>query len=279
MDGMILWDGDSGGSNFGRYLSHMSDNRCIYCLQESTEAPPEHVIPEALGCPEEAILRKGEVCQGCNNGLAHLDVALADSFDLARFFTNQPTKKGKPPTIAGRSNVTTIVTNGEPILHINLGPGDVKLPDGRVLKAPNKKGNSLRGKLVVDANGKATIQGEAHAFQNPKFTRAIHKVAIGIIAGTLSRSAALSESLNPAREFVLTGAGPKRTILCRIPTTEWKYLHRAWAPRTSAEGYCVVFVLCGYQFTVDCTPTQASIPRMLKLIPTLDPKARWLTLN
>jgi hypothetical protein len=257
----------------------MSENRCIYCLQESTEAPPEHVIPEALGCPEQAILRKGEVCQACNNGLAHLDVALADSFDLARFFTNQPSKDGKPPTIAGRSNVATIVTNGEPILHINFGPGDVKLPDGRVLKAPTNKGNSMRGKITLDPDGKATIQGEAHAFQNPKFSRAIHKVALGIIAGMLGRQAALAASLNPAREFVLKGVGPKRTVLCRIPTTEWQYVHKAWRPYTSADGYCVVVTLCGYQFTVDCTPTQASLAQMVKLIATHDPQAKWLTLN
>jgi hypothetical protein len=256
----------------------MHSSLCIYCLQESIDAPPEHVIPEALGCPEEAILRSGEVCEACNHGLAHLDVALADSFDFARFFTNQPTKKGKPPSVSGRSNLATIVTDGEPILHINLGPGDVTLPDGRVLKAPTRKSTSVRAQMTV-RNGEAAVHFEAHAFQNPKFSRAIHKVAIGIIAGTLGRNAALAASLNPAREFVLKGVGPKRTVLCRIPTTEWQYVHRAWEPYTSADGYCVVFTLCGYQFTVDCTPTQESIPRMLKLIPTHDPKARWLTLN
>lgn len=256
----------------------MNSNLCIYCLRESITAPEEPVIPEFLGRPDAAILRSRDVCEACNHGLGHLDVALAGSFDFVRFFTNQPTKKGKAPSVTGRCNIATIVTDGEPIIHINMGPGDITLPDGRVLKAPTTAPSSVKAQMTVHGR-EAEIRFQAQAFQNPKFSRAVHRVAIGIIAGMLGRNAALAPSLNPAREFVLRGAGPKRIVLCRIPTAAWKHFHRAWSPYASAEGYCVVVTLCDYQLRLDCTPTHTSIPRLRKLIPTLDPQARWLTLS
>ncbi len=99
-------------------MSESGANPCIYCLNESTEAPLEHVVPEVLGCPEAAVLRSGEVCKRCNNGLAHLDAALADSFDFARFFVNQPSKKGKGPSVTGRSNLLATVKDGEPTIYV-----------------------------------------------------------------------------------------------------------------------------------------------------------------
>jgi len=46
-----------------RLVNVIRPNLCIYCLKESTEAPPEHIVPEVLGCPKAAILRAGEVCK------------------------------------------------------------------------------------------------------------------------------------------------------------------------------------------------------------------------
>ena len=261
------------------------DNRCIYCLRNSTEAPPEHVIPEVLGCPEGAVLTSGEVCQACNSGLAHIDQALADSFDFARLLTGQRTrlltgqrtKKGKGPSVTGRSNLFATVKDGEPAIYLNFGPGDVTLPEGRVLKAPNRSSKTVRARMRVDGRN-VEVNVQADMFHNPKFSRAVHKVAVGVIALALGRSVALSPSLDRAREFVVRNKAPKRLTLCRIPP-EWRYFNRIWSPYTSEHGYCVVVTLCGIQLTVDCTPDQTSVPKMLPLIPIHDPKARWVTVN
>jgi len=217
------------------------------------------------------------MCKECNNGLAHLDVALADSFDFARFFVNQPSKKGQGPSVTGRSNLLATVRDGEPVIQVNLGPGDVKLPDGRFLKAPTNSTHSVKAQMK-QIGAQVEVHFEAQAFQNPKFSRAAHKVAIGVIAATLGREAALSHSLNPAREFVLSGAGPKRSVLCRIPPG-WRYFNTVWPPYTSEDGYCVVVTLSGIELVVDCTPNQTSITKLLKLIPIGNPKAEWVVVK
>jgi hypothetical protein len=260
-------------------MSTVSPNLCIYCLTESTQAPLEHVVPEVLGCPEAAILRAGEVCKRCNNGLALLDVALADSFDFARLSVHQPSKRAKGPSVRGRSNFLATMQNGEQVMYVNLEPHDVTLPNGRVLKALDENSpQSVKGQINVNGQ-KAEIDLQAKPFQSPKFSRALHKVSIGVIAAALGREAALSPSLDQARAFVVKGAGPKRSVLCRFPS-EWKYFNTVWLPFQSKAGYCVIVTLCGFQFGVDCTPNQTSIPKLLDLASLGDdPYSDWVVMN
>jgi len=78
---------------------------CIWCKKTTQKIAEEHIIPDALGCPANLVLTKGEVCQACNNGLAHLDQAVADEFDMIAFNENIPRKGGRPPVVLGRGNV------------------------------------------------------------------------------------------------------------------------------------------------------------------------------
>ena len=169
--------------------------------------------------------------------------------------------------------------NGELVMYVNLEPHDVTLPNGRVLKAlDGNSPQSVRGQINVNGQ-KAEIDLQAHPFQCPKFSRALHKVSIGVIARMLGREAALSPSLDQAREFVVKGSGPKRTVLCRVPT-EWRYFNTVWPPFMSRAGYCVVVTLCGFQFGVDCTPNQTSIPKLLNVAPLGDdPYGEWVMIN
>jgi hypothetical protein len=69
------------------------ESPCFWCgdLCDGTQ-PPEHVIPEALGSPEGAVL--SDVCKGCNHGtLAGLDHALVASLDIVRWQAGVPTKR------------------------------------------------------------------------------------------------------------------------------------------------------------------------------------------
>jgi len=251
---------------------------CIYCLTHSTSAPPEHVIPEVLGCPEGAILRSGEVCKQCNNGLAHLDTALADSFDIARFFANQPSKRGKGPSVTGRSNFVVSSEKGKPVIHVNLGPGDVTLPGGRILKAPRKGKDSVRGSMRIDGRI-VSMHFEAQAFQNPKLSRALHKVAIGSIAVTLNRETALAPSLNEARSFALKGEGLKRRICFQKPKSNPRYTNQLFPPYKAENGYLVVVKLCGFEFVVDCTPEQTALPKLFETTKKVDPSVEWVVLS
>ncbi len=230
-----------------------------------------------LGCPEGAVLRSGEVCKECNNGLAHLDTAIADSFDIARFFANQPSKKGKGPSVTGRSNFVVSSEKGKPVVHINLGPGDVTLPGGRILKAPKKGKDSVRGSMKI--NGQiVTMHLEAQAFQNPKLPRALHKVAIGSIAVTRNRETALEPSLNEARSFALNGHF-KRRICFQKPKSNPPYVNQLFPPYKSENGYLVVVKLCGFEFVIDCTPEQTALPTLFDTTKRLQPDVEWVVLG
>lgn len=241
----------------------LPDLRCIFCLRDSTEAPPEHIIPESLGCPEAAILRMGEVCEECNHGMGHLDQALGDSFDMARLIAGQPGKKGRGTRVTGRSNFRARVARRHATIEVNLGPGDITLPDGHVLKAPDNSPTSVH--VEVTSDGVTwSAKHRAQALHHPKFVRAMHKVAVETIASMLGRSAALDASLDEARRYVFTGdAEMSRGVLCFPPPAEWRYENRLWPPYKGPEGLAVAVRLAGFEFAVDCTPKQYALARML----------------
>lgn len=101
---------------------------CIWHKDESKEIDQAHIIPEALGCPENLVLRNGEECKNCNNRLAYIDRALIDSFDVLRFHVGQPTKKGKPPQVTGRPNVFASFDKHGPIIEVNFGKSKKRTP-------------------------------------------------------------------------------------------------------------------------------------------------------
>jgi HNH endonuclease len=58
---------------------------CIWCTKLNASTAVEHIIPEALGCPNGFVLKDGAVCESCNNNLGHLDQAVLDEFDMLVF--------------------------------------------------------------------------------------------------------------------------------------------------------------------------------------------------
>lgn len=155
----------------------MKTGQCIWCLSEFGEAEKtvEHIIPEGLGCPPDFLLRNGEVCGHCNNGLGHLDQVLIDNFDFHAFLAGIPRKGGRPPALLNRGNVRGTVIDGKPTLHFNLEQYPIPLEDGTNL-APKR--NSKRN---VDASirrqGNFGVVNYKLEFGNdPKFVRALYKV-------------------------------------------------------------------------------------------------------
>lgn len=241
----------------------MAQGLCIWCRQPSEAAPPEHVIPEALGCPRHAVLVDGEVCAGCNHGFADVDQALEASLDVVKFVAGVRGKRGKAPTVSTRSNLRAGYRGGVPLVELNFGPGDIILPDGRRLKSPIGDPDAVHGELHVD-RGRVTAKPRARVLHHPKCPRALHKIALESIALTLGRDAALDSRLDPVRAFARHGDGPSRQVLF-IKPRGWGYLNQLWPPYRSPDGYVVVFMLCGIEVVVDCTPAQTSVPHLRAL--------------
>jgi hypothetical protein len=101
-------------------------SKCIWCLNESTVNHVEHIVPEALGCPDNFVLTNEEVCIKCNNGLGHIDQAVIDDFDFPAFMAGIPRKGGKPPIISSRGNVKGAVEPNGPGISFNMEKHAVK---------------------------------------------------------------------------------------------------------------------------------------------------------
>lgn len=248
----------------------MTDKRCIWCGRVDRAARPEHIIPECLGCPSNAILRDGEVCTKCNNRLSRRDNALCDGFDLFRLAFGQPGKRGEPPSVAGRPNARTVIHNRERSFQINFGPGDQTTPTGHRLKAPANDVASIHGEVGVEGDT-ATATYRAHMFYQRDFTRGIYKIAVETIALFLGCDAAHDPTLDDLRTSVLDDAALAPRCLIGLHNKSFDtpgFSNQLFPPYKSDDGsggYVVPIRLFNLEFTADCTPGQRFIDYMIGL--------------
>lgn len=91
--------------------------RCIICDKENQSKSIEHIVPESLG-NKDYVMRKGDVCDTCNNSFADFEKkALANSvlvMERARFGT--PSKKGK----TAKGKITNLEIEGNKEFKKNL---------------------------------------------------------------------------------------------------------------------------------------------------------------
>lgn len=248
----------------------MTGQHCIWCGRVDRAARPEHIIPECIGCPSNAILRDGEVCTKCNNRLSRRDNALCDGFDLFRLAFGQPGKKGEPPSVAARPNARTVVHEGERSFQVNFGPGDQTTPAGHRLKAPSKDLASIHGDVSIEGDI-ATVTYRAHMFYQRDFTRGIYKIAVEAIALFLGCDAARDSTLDHVRSSVLDDS--VSAPLCLIGLHDKSsdspgFSNQLFPPYKSddgASGYVVPIRLFNIEFTADCTPGQRFIEYMTGL--------------
>jgi hypothetical protein len=110
---------------------------CIFCRASGVSfATDEHVIPESLGGPNDALLPSGLVCDGCQQyfGSKIEGRALHEPpFSVLRAFIGVPTKKGKAPKInLGEQGVAFgHPAPGQFIYRPPVGGGVEISPDGR----------------------------------------------------------------------------------------------------------------------------------------------------
>lgn len=226
---------------------------CIWCKTHNPTPSLEHIIPEALGCPAGFFLDGGIVCQACNSGLAHLDAALAEEFDFATFIANVPRKGGRPPAVLSRGNVMARVTESGPEIHINMEPHAVTGPNQVRLAAYKGQTRNIKAAMTVDA-GIGNVSFDVPFGQNPKFVRALHKIALSTVAFFLGPEAALNSQLDPVRSFVVKGSGSRHVLYS--PSSDKAFNHHVSAPYASPDGHYVVGMrLAMVEFIIDLSPT------------------------
>ena len=224
---------------------------CIWCKGVDVPSALEHIIPEALGCPSGFVLSDGTVCRECNNGLAHLDQAVIEDFDIFAYMSGVPRKKGRPCEIRSRGNlIGTQGPNGNEI-SINMERYPVTAHDGTNLGG---FGNSDRNiQASFDRQGDSVkISFSTTIVSKPKFARGIVKIALSSLAYFLGGELTLSEDFDSVREFVREGKGIRPVLLKQSSTGG--YLNQSWPPfKSETDGYAVTFRLVGIEFCVDLT--------------------------
>jgi len=225
---------------------------CIWCLTENATPSLEHIIPEALGCPEGFVLTDGVVCKSCNNGLAHLDQAVIADFDMAAFFANVPRKGGRSPVIRGRGNLVATRGDNGPELSVNMEKYSVPAHDGTRLGAFGRSTRNIEATLTHQGQ-EATTSFSVSVGQDPKFVRGITKIALSSLAYFLGPEAALAERFNAVRSFVRDGIGQRQVLMLLCADTE--YRNEASAPFQSEDGeYGIGFRIAHAEFLVDLSP-------------------------
>lgn len=234
--------------------------RCIWCERLNDSRAIEHIIPEALGCPSDFVLKDGSVCDECNNKLGHLDKAVIDEFDIVVFQAGVRRKRNRPPEIKSRGNLVGEYGPEGKFLVLNMESYPVKGPKGSLI-APYRGG---------DRNVKGTIQRVGDVYKlsfsvpigkNKKFRRGIVKIGFSSFAYFLGLQLALSRDFDPIRQFVKTGKGERPILL--MPSGDTNYLNRVWPPYQNDMGqYAITFRIAFVEFLVDLSPQASLFPEL-----------------
>lgn len=173
---------------------------CIYCRATTTEfEPKEHPLPEAFGSNE--ILPDGACCKNCNSYLKELDDVLLKHNHLAGFiaYTEILGKKGKKRKVV--SEWVKVESDSER-LHIE----------------------TRKGIGTITENGIQVQIPDDPKWDDWKFSRALHKVALGMHTWLTSPAETLHERFDETRTYVRAPHSRKiiRPYLQRIVKKQWK---------------------------------------------------------
>lgn len=153
--------------------------KCIYCRGPTTlSESEEHPLPSSLGSTEW--LPAGACCSECNNYLSALDTALVMHPHLRCMivFGQLRDRKGRTRVDLAPHFEAKVEGGG---LHIDV--------------------SQATGKL--DEDGKLVIQGKAdRRWDDWKFSRALHKVGLGLFAHAAGAEAALNPRLDEVRDYI-----------------------------------------------------------------------------
>lgn len=229
---------------------------CLWCGATRYAPSLEHIIPEALGCPEGFVLHEG-VCERCNNGLGHVDQALVRQFEVQTVMAGIPRKKGRRPTIEGWAPLRGAQGPNGPILHLNAGPDDVII-DGRPLK-PAGRATGIHSVEMSRDGRVGTLRFSMDIGRDPKLRRALYKIGLETVALYLGLPRALDPAFDPVRAYVRHGAGDFAVIVMDAGAGDG---HEVSAPWKGPEGLIVPVTIFGVSFLLDLTQDQKGLTRI-----------------
>lgn len=230
---------------------------CIWCKSDFPKLSKEHIIPEALGCPDEFIL-SDVACERCNNKLGTtVDVALIKQFEVQKFLLGIAGKRGKRPTVKSWAALNGCYEEGSPVLEINAGPNSVE-SSGKRLPAAGK-GNGIYDAWVKPEEGRYGFKQE---FGNaPLFLPALYKIGLNAIGYYLGTEVAASAAYDHVRSFVLRQTGAKPLTVAMEAPENHPIVCRVSGPIMKAGRSYPMFqvVIFGIYFLLDMDPDQRSL--------------------
>jgi hypothetical protein len=231
---------------------------CIWRRDCNSIPSEEHIIPEALGCPPEFVLKDGAVCERHNNKLGQqLDKAVVHELDLFAFRSKVPGKKGKNPQINSRGNMVGFWQGRKPVLFINMDRKPVVSEFGPIGKSGGSKRN-VEAKVERVGNV-ADVSFSIQLGNAPKFARGLAKIAFSSLAFFHGPETVLSDKFDPIREFVLDGKGERKIAM--FGASDYEYKNEVTPPVQNAAGdYAIHFRLACIEFIVDLSPGMVLFP-------------------
>lgn len=240
---------------------------CIWCKREvSGKQPIEHIIPDSLGCPEDMVLRDGEVCGRCNNKLARLDQTLISEFEMVRFRAGVPTKHSRFPTIATKGSLRGFYKkDGEPHIEVNLDPHPVQTPDGSGLAAYRAGANGISLKVDGLPAGVMFEVRQSGICNSVRAVRALHKIGLAAYAKRHG-DAALAAQFDSVRNYVTRGEGNRIAFIADIfppnqYATQVNYADGSVLPESVV---CIRIARLG--FFVDLSSAQSAVPKIKSIL-------------
>lgn len=152
-------------------------NKCILCdKKDCSFDSEEHIIPESLG-NKTYILRKGVVCDNCNNKLSKLDEYFVhNNFNSIErlWIENLKTKKGKfPKQILTKNNTIEKIDEKNVILSTHEQILD------KDLSIPKKKSSDYSLKIIYAPNGmNIDFEMKRDSINTKMISRFLSKVAV-----------------------------------------------------------------------------------------------------
>lgn len=250
---------------------------CIWCGQmTSANEPVEHIVPHAIGCPEDLILTNGEVCGTCNNNMGHLDQALVQDLEVYAAIAGVPNKAGRTSRISGFGNLRADDLGDGLVYHFNMEPHPVEIRPGVMLAGYRGKPRDIKAKMKAE-NGRAEITFGMEFGVSPKVARALVKLGAEYLCWQLGRDIAAEVIRGPVADFVLRAAGYRPVVL--FAADKEKYEHVFGNILQTPQGhYACCFRLAHSHVMVDLTPDVSAFPVFAEALYQQHGGESWTTL-
>lgn len=239
----------------------MKNTRCIWCQGPAGGHHVEHIVPEVIGCPPNFVLPAEIICLSCNNGLGHLDQAVADDFDFVSFQAGIPRKKGRPAGITGRGNVYGLRGANGPEIFFNMDPVPILASDGTHVAAYRGSERNIKANLEKGESC-AQISFQVTFGQAKKFQRGIYKIALSALVYFIGPKELYKPKYDQLRQYVRKGSGTRHFIVL-AETDSGDYHHKFVPPFVSPTGdYVLEFRLACVRFIVDLSESESYLPKI-----------------